>query len=105
MLGAYNPHNQFLFLTVQFGLLGLLALVAWLMSAAWCARRLPLAPQLLAYTVLATLGVHSMIDSPLYIVTEGTWYPLMLGVLLANTYTGRNVASDQIMISGSPLGH
>ena len=37
-------------------------------------------------TLLATLVVHSLLDSPLYIVTEGTWYPLMLGVLAAGAW-------------------
>ncbi len=85
-LGAYNPHNQFLFFAVQFGLLGLVGLVAWLFTAALAIRRLPLAEQLIGFSLLATLVVHSFFDSPLYIVTEGTWYPLMLGIFAAGAY-------------------
>ena len=85
-LGAYNPHNQFLFFAVQFGLLGLVALVAWLITAGLAIRRLPLPEKMLGFALLATLVVHSLLDSPLYIVTEGTWYPLMLGILAAGAY-------------------
>ncbi len=90
-LGAYNPHNQFLFFAVQFGLLGLLALVAWLVTAAITIRRLPLSKQLLGFSLLATLVVHSFLDSPLFIVTEGTWYPLMLGIFAAGAYGDNDV--------------
>jgi O-antigen ligase len=85
-LGSYNPHNQFLFFAVQFGVLGVLALVAWLITAGVSMRRLPICEQLVGYSVLATLVVHSLLDSPLYIVTEGAWYPLMLGVFAAGAY-------------------
>lgn len=85
-LGAYNPHNQFLFFAVQFGALGLLALLAWLVTAAKVIRQLPLNKQMIGFSLLATLIVHSLLDSPLYIVTEGTWYPLMLGIFAAGTY-------------------
>ncbi len=85
-LGAYNPHNQFLFIAVQFGLLGLAALLAWLVSAGRAIARLPLPEQMVGFALLATLIVHSLLDSPLYIVTEGTWYPLLLGILAAGAY-------------------
>ena len=86
-IGAYNPHNQFLFFAVQFGLLGLVALIAWLLTAGWVMRKLPLGDQLVGFSLLATLLVHCLLDSPLYIVTEGTWYPLMLGILAAGAYS------------------
>ena len=84
--GSYNPHNQFLFFAVQFGGVGVLALVVWLVAAGVTLRRLPLSEQLVGYAVLATLVVHSLVDSPLYIVTEGIWYPLMLGIFAAGAY-------------------
>jgi O-antigen ligase len=93
-LGSYNPHNQFLFFAVQFGALGLLALAAWLVTAGLSYRRLPVCEQLVGYSVLATLVVHSMLDSPLYIVTEGAWYPLMLGIFAAGAYPAPPAASS-----------
>jgi O-antigen ligase len=89
-LGAYNPHNQFLFFAVQFGALGLLALIGWLVTAAYVIHRLPPGEQMMGFALLATLIVHSLLDSPLYIVTEGTWYPLMLGIFAAGAYPGRS---------------
>lgn len=85
-IGSYNPHNQFLFFAVQFGLLGLATLIAWLITAGWVMRTLPLGDKLVGYSLLATLLVHCMLDSPLFIVTEGTWYPLMLGIFAAGAY-------------------
>ena len=91
-LGSYNPHNQFLFFAVQFGVLGVLGLAVWLVTAGMSMRRLPICEQLVGYSVLATLVVHSLLDSPLYIVTEGAWYPLMLGIFAAGAYP---VSSDK----------
>jgi O-antigen ligase len=82
-LGSYNPHNQFLFFGVQLGALGILAYLAWLASAAWVLRKKSTFTKALGYSLLATLIIHSLVDSPLYIVTEGAWYPLMLGILTA----------------------
>lgn len=92
-LGAYNPHNQFLFFAVQFGALGLFALLAWLITAAKAIRQLPLNKQMIGFSLLATLIVHSMLDSPLYIVTEGTWYPLMLGIFAAGAYADKDASA------------
>ena len=50
-------------------------------------RKLPLGDKLVGYSLLATLLVHCMLDSPLFIVTEGTWYPLMLGIFAAGAYS------------------
>jgi O-antigen ligase len=82
-IGAYNPHNQFLFFGVQLGALGVLVYLAWLASAAFCLRRAAAPERALGFAVLTTLLIHSLLDSPLYIVTEGAWYPLMLGILTA----------------------
>lgn len=106
-IGAYNPHNQFLFFAVQFGLLGLLALVAWLLTAGWVMRTLPLGDKLVGYSLLATLLVHCMLDSPLFIVTEGTWYPLMLGIFAAGVYCKNQGLSnsDAASVTASTDGH
>jgi O-antigen ligase len=101
-LGAYNPHNQFLFFTVQFGLLGLVALLVWMAAAGMAMRRLPICEQLVGFSLLATLVVHSLVDSPLFIVTEGTWYPLMLGIFAAGAYpvSSDKARSDTIATDG-----
>ena len=93
-IGSYNPHNQFLFFAVQFGGLGLAALIAWLITAGWVMRKLPLGDKLVGYSLLATLVVHCMLDSPLFIVSEGTWYPLMLGIFAAGAYCKNQASSS-----------
>ena len=100
-LGSYNPHNQFLFFAVQFGMLGLVALLAWLVTAGLSLRRLPIHEQLVGYSLLATLVVHSLLDSPLYIVTEGTWYPLMLGIFAAGAYPQAAALSSDVARSAT----
>jgi O-antigen ligase len=97
--GSYNPHNQFLFFGVQLGLLGLVAYLLWFASAAWMLRRQPPLTRALGFCVLATLLVHSMLDSTLYIVTEGAWYPLMLGILTATTESTEPMAQAEASIS------
>ncbi|MGL4230172.1 MAG: O-antigen ligase family protein [Casimicrobium sp.] len=81
--GHYNPHNQFLFFGVQLGLLGIVAYLVWIASAAYALRRAAPTERALGIALLATLVIHSLLDSPLYIVTESTWYPLMLAILAA----------------------
>ena len=106
-IGAYNPHNQFLFFAVQFGLLGLVALIAWLLTAGWVMRALPLGDKLVGFSLLATLLVHCLLDSPLFIVTEGTWYPLMLGIFAAGAYCKNQALSmgDAASTTASTDGH
>jgi O-antigen ligase len=87
--GQYNPHNQFLFFGVQLGLLGVAAYLLWVASAAYVLRSASTYERALGFALLATLLIHSMLDSPLYIVTESTWYPLMLAILCAG-YSNRS---------------
>jgi O-antigen ligase len=98
-LGSYNPHNQFLFFAVQLGLLGLIAYVAWIVCAGWMLRKQPPLTAVLGYALLVTLIVHSLVDSPLYIVTEGAWYPLMFGILTAPVATVAPMAEAKVVIS------
>ncbi len=100
-IGAYNPHNQFLFFAVQFGVLGLTALVAWLITAGWVMRKLTIGDKLVGYSLLATLIVHCFLDSPLFIVTEGTWYPLMLGIFAAGAYRKNQALSSDVAASAT----
>ncbi len=82
-VGHYNPHNQFLFFGVQLGLIGVLVLIGWIACAAYVLLRVDPAERTVGFVLLATFLIHSMLDSPLYINTEGVWYPLGLGLLAA----------------------
>jgi len=81
--GTYNPHNQYLYIGTQLGVVGLLAFVAWLVTPVVWARGLDPPKRTLAIGLLAILAIHSMFDSPLFIVTEGHFYCAMLALLFA----------------------
>jgi O-antigen ligase len=102
-LGSYNPHNQFLYFGVQLGIVGILAYLLWFASVAYALRPVSRVQRALGYSALTTLFVHSLLDSPLYIVTEGTWYPLMLGILLAGY--GEAKLARAASNTASTLGH
>jgi O-antigen ligase len=102
-LGSYNPHNQFLFFGVQLGVVGMLAYLLWFASVAYALRPVSRVHRALGYCVLTTLFVHSLLDSPLYIVTEGTWYPLLLGILLAGYGDAKMARAESS--TASTLGH
>ncbi len=82
-VGYYNPHNQFLFFGVQLGVVGVLLFCAWIGVAAWVVRKAAPVERAVGFALVVTLAIHSLLDSPLYIVTEGAWYPLMIGILAA----------------------
>jgi O-antigen ligase len=102
-LGSYNPHNQFLFFGVQLGVVGMLAYLLWFASVAYALGPVNRVHRALGYCVLTTLFVHSLLDSPLYIVTEGTWYPLLLGILLAGYGDAKMARAESS--TASTLGH
>jgi len=79
--GTYNPHNQYLYIGTQLGTVGMLAYLAWLGVALVTARRLAPARRWNALGLVSILAIHSMFDSPLFIVTEGHFYCTMLALL------------------------
>ncbi|MCG3188593.1 MAG: hypothetical protein LKCHEGNO_00669 [Burkholderiaceae bacterium] len=81
--GTYNPHNQYLYIGTQLGVVGLLAFVAWLVAPVVWAHALDPPRRTLTVGLLAILAIHSMFDSPLFIVTEGHFYCAMLALLFA----------------------
>lgn len=93
-VGHYNPHNQFLFFGVQLGLVGILALIGWIAAAAYVLLRLPALERTVGFVLLSNFVIHSLLDSPLYINTEGVWYPLGLGLLAAGFATKNRRAGD-----------
>jgi O-antigen ligase len=82
--GTYNPHNQYLYIGTQLGSVGLLAFLVWLTLPIKWMRALDRPRRTLALGLVCTLAIHSMFDSPLFIVTEGHFYCAMLALLFAN---------------------
>ncbi len=93
-VGHYNPHNQFAFIGVQLGLVGLLALLVWLAAALASVWRLEPTERVLGLSLVNTFAIHSLLDSPLYIATESVWYPLHLALVSALAWRSQR-APDQ----------
>ncbi len=79
--GSYNPHNQYVFIAVQFGALGVLAYLGFLSFLFWKAQALPEKYKVLAIPLIIMLAIHSMFDSPLFVVAEGHFYAIMLSLV------------------------
>ena len=77
-----NPHNMYLLVLVQFGILGL-ALLGILLYAQWrCAHRLYLRMDVvLAYAVVVTIALGGLFNSMLIDHTESMFYVWMSGLL------------------------
>jgi O-antigen ligase len=78
-----NPHNEFLMITVQLGLLGLLVYLGFLVSQYYYARALPDTDKWLAQGLLVTLVFTSLFNSPFLDHTEGHWFATMIALCFA----------------------
>ena len=89
-----NPHNQYLLVTAQFGLLGLLLLLALFISVWRSARRLPQTSRLAAQGLVITLVLGCLLNSLLIDHSEGMFFAWLVGVLLAPTAAPSVTAND-----------
>jgi len=78
-----NPHNEFLLIAVQFGLLGFLTYSGFLFSQYYCSRTLPDPEKWLAQGLLLTLIITSLFNSPFLDHTEGHWFAAMIALCFA----------------------
>jgi O-antigen ligase len=79
-----NPHNEFLMIGVQLGLLGLSVYLGFLASQYRYARKLPDREKWLAQGVLLSLIVTSLFNSPFLDHTEGHWFASMIALCFAS---------------------
>jgi O-antigen ligase len=78
-----NPHNEFLLIAVQFGLLGFLVYSGFLFSQYYCSKTLPDPEKWLAQGLLLTLIITSLFNSPFLDHTEGHWFAVMIALCFA----------------------
>jgi len=78
-----NPHNEFLMVGVQLGLLGLLIYLGFLASQYYCAKKLPNREKWIAQGLLLSLIVTSLFNSPFLDHTEGHWFASMIALCFA----------------------
>ncbi len=77
-----NPHNEFLLIAVQLGLLGIFTYSGFLLSQYYCSRTLPDAEKRLAQGLLLTLIITSLFNSPFLDHTEGHWFAVMIALCI-----------------------
>jgi len=80
---THNPHNEFLMIGVQLGLLGLLSYLGFLGSQYYCAKTLPAPEKWLASGVLTSLLITSLFNTPFLDHTEGHWFATMIALCFA----------------------
>ncbi len=84
-----NPHNEFMLITVQTGVIGLAAFL-WLLWQQWrCAPRLPTPLERgLAQGLVLTMALICMLNSALLDHTEGVLYAWLTALLYAGLESG-----------------
>jgi O-antigen ligase len=79
-----NPHNEYLNIAVQFGLLGFVILLGMFIVHAWTSFRLQGLRQYFAQAVLVSIAVGSLFNSWLMDVTQGCFYVIFTALLFAS---------------------
>jgi O-antigen ligase len=82
-LDAVNPHNEYLGVTAQLGLVGLILLLAIGVSAWRDGMKLPSLERDALQALIVTMAIGSLFNSLLLDVNEGRFFVVMLGLLLA----------------------
>ena len=83
-----NPHNEFIFLTVQLGLTGLFLFLALITCQVFSARKIALDRRYLLHGVLLALLSGSLINSLLFDSQQGHFYLFMSAALMTADQVG-----------------
>lgn len=90
---AWHPHNQYLFLAADHGLLGIAAYLALLFSMAWVAQRSADGEvRTLLWGLTVLLAVNSLFNSPLWSARESHFFVYMLALLASMAWASRQPA-------------
>ncbi|MDZ4284115.1 MAG: O-antigen ligase family protein [Hydrogenophaga sp.] len=79
-----HPHNQYLFLGMEYGVFGLLAFVWLLWRLFAMARHSTATERTLLFALLAVLAVDSLFNVPLWYRAQSYFFYAMLGLLVAS---------------------
>ena len=82
-----NPHNEFLMIGVQLGLLGLSIYLGFLISQYHSAKKLLNKEKWFAQGILLSLVVTSFFNTPLMDHAEGHWFTIMIALCFASLQT------------------
>jgi len=76
----FNPHNEFLLITAQIGVVGLAIFIAFLTSLFKASERLPLQQRHLLQGVTCSLIICCLFNSPILDHTEGHWFMSLIAL-------------------------
>lgn len=82
-LGSVHPHNQFLFIAVDHGLIGLALVLMFAFAPMWLTRHSPAADRGLAAAFTGIFIVNSLTHGSLWLSTESHFSTLMAALLFA----------------------
>ena len=77
-----NPHNEFLFLTIQFGLIGLMLFFTLIAAQIFFSRQIAKQKQMLLHGVILAMVSGSLINSLLFDSQQGHFYLFMSAALM-----------------------
>ncbi len=95
---ASNPHQEFLLWGVQFGVGGILLLLAFLAAMRQDFRKMEEPVARAGQSVVAALAVSCLFNSSLYDAHIGSFFCLTLGVLMAYGLNGSNASNPCVPI-------
>ena len=78
-----NPHNEYCFIAVQFGLIGFMVLLLLFGIPAWCGRFLPEEPKFIAYGTVLALALGCLANSWLLDTVPGHFYAYFIALAYA----------------------
>ena len=87
---AKNPHNEFLMVSVQLGVVGLVIYLGFLASQYYLSKRLPHQEKYVAQGLLLTLIITSLFNTPIMDHAEGHWFVMIIALCYASLSTGLN---------------
>lgn len=94
---THNPHNEYLYITVQFGVLGLTVLLLFFGVPLWYSRLLPDEEKYVARGVITGIMLGCFANSWLLDITEGSFYayfiPLAFAALTARAMREKTLTS------------
>lgn len=82
-VGKAHPHNQFMSMGVQFGVVGILVYLALIGSIIGRSRHLSPSDRLLGIGIALTLITDSIFHAPLFLVAEAQFFTLIMAVTMA----------------------
>jgi O-antigen ligase len=90
-----NPHQEYLLMASQVGLIGLALLLAWIIRCIFASRHLQMNERIAAQSLLLAFIMSSFFNSTLFDSATGHFYCIGLGILFAG-YTNTNTNTNTI---------